>query len=590
MNQILKIVLSLSLSGTLVILLICLCTLLFKNTFSKGWRYYIWVIAVLRLLLPFAPAVNLTGGVYQEMEQAVIQMYAVTEKNQSDEGLPLQEEGVNVENVDVETPVLAGFVQNLWVVWLMGALALLIRKITVYQSFVKFTKAGWEEVTDILLLDRAAELEEQLGIKKAVELRVNPMLSSPVLIGFFRPCIVLPTASLPEAEFQYTIQHELVHYKRKDMLYKWLVQFTICMHWFNPLVYWMGRETGRACELSCDEAVIGHLDGKQREAYGDTLLNAVACGGAYKNSVASVTLHESKKQLKERLVAIMDYKAKSKPVRAAALLTAMALCVGASAVGAYASPVPSSTAIWHGTGQWNGETYTYTQSGYYEAPYIFQIGWNVNGKRNDAYPDKAELVLADRNTITVSFDRSCKQYIADQNAMNALNSLSGKLKSRHADCDLPFEKPLVVSVEYVGGESLEKLAEEYYADGSLVSFVAIFPSLPGEVQKSFCDRMFTDGKVGFFSAVMRETNNALADVYVDRAYREEKLALYASILGQTNGALANVYMEKAYRDQKLTYFASAAPYLTDEAREAWIVRCSRDKRNTYLAVLTKEAG
>lgn len=586
MNQILKMVLSLSLSGTLVILLLYLCTLLCKRTFSKRWKYYIWLIAVVRLLLPFAPPVNL----YQGMEQAVVQMAPITDKNQSVEGLPLQEEEAKAENEDKKTPVLASLFQYLWVVWLMGALALLIRKITVYQSFVKFTRAGSEEVTDILLLDRAAELEGRLGINKAVELRVNPMLSSPVLIGFFRPCIVLSSVSLPEADFQYTVQHELVHYKRKDMFYKWLVQLTICVHWFNPLVYWMEREIDRACELSCDEAVIGKLDERQREAYGDTLLNAVAAGGNYKNSVASVTLHESKKRLKERLVAIMDYKAQSKPVRAAALLTAMALCIGASAVGAYAMPVPSSAAIWHGTGQWNGETYTYIQSGYYEAPYIFQIGWNVNGKLNEAYPDKAELVLTDGSTVMVSFDRSCKPYIADQNAMNALKSLSEKLKSQRAGSALPFEKPLVVAVEYVGDKSPEKLAEEYYADGSLVSFVAVFPSLPEGAQKRFCDRMFTDKKVSFFAAVMREADSSLANVYVERAYQEEKLALYASILGQTDGALANVYMEKAYQDQKLTYFASAAPYLTDDAREAWIARCSRDRRNTYLAVLTKEAG
>ncbi|WP_195986172.1 M56 family metallopeptidase [Clostridium sp. D33t1_170424_F3] len=586
MNQVLKIVLSLSLSGALSILLLYLGIRLCGRTFSKAWRYYIWLIAVVRLLLPFAPAVNL----YQGMEQAMVQVVPYTEKDQSAEGIPLQEGETDAESDDEQPPVLAGFFQNLWVVWLMGVLVLFIRKITVYQSFIKFIRAGWEEVTDIPLLDQTAELEERLGIKKAVELRVNPMLSSPVLIGFFRPCIVLPSVSLPEAEFQYTIQHELIHYKRRDMFYKWLVQLTICMHWFNPLVYWMGREIGRACELSCDEAVIGKLDRKQREAYGDMLLNAVASGGNYKNSVASVTLHESKKQLKERLVAIMDFKAQSKPVRAAALLTAMALCVGASAVGAYASPVPSSTVIWHGTGQWNGETYTYTQSGYYEAPYIFQIGWNVKGKLDEAYPDKAELVLADGSAVKVSFDRSCKSYMTDQNVMNALKALSEKLKIQRANSALPFEKPLVISVEYVGGESPEKLAEQYYADGSLVSFVAVFPSLPEEVQKSFCDRMFTDGKVAFFAAVLREVDHTLADIYVNRAYQEGKLALYASILGETDGDLANVYMEKAYQDRKLTYFASAAPYLTDDARDAWIARCSRDKRNTYLAVLTREAG
>ena len=56
------------------------------------------------------------------------------------------------------------------------------------------------------------------------------------------------------------------------MFYKWLVQFTICLHWFNPLVYLMGREVNNACEFSCDEAVIKNLDNDGIKAYGNTLL------------------------------------------------------------------------------------------------------------------------------------------------------------------------------------------------------------------------------------------------------------------------------------------------------------------------------
>ncbi len=112
-----------------------------------------------------------------------------------------------------------------------------------------------------------------------MELYTNSLISSPILIGFFRPCIVLPTADLLDADFQYTILHELTHYKRRDMFYKWLIQFTICLHWFNPLVYVMVREVGRMCELACDEAVIKTLDAKGRQDYGNTLINAIGIAG-----------------------------------------------------------------------------------------------------------------------------------------------------------------------------------------------------------------------------------------------------------------------------------------------------------------------
>lgn len=75
-------------------------------------------------------------------------------------------------------------------------------------------------------------------------------------------------------------------------------------------IYLMSREIGRACELSCNEAVIRKLDTKGLRAYGDTLLKAIGFEGNYRNSLVSPTLNESEGLLKERLDAIMDFKKK----------------------------------------------------------------------------------------------------------------------------------------------------------------------------------------------------------------------------------------------------------------------------------------
>lgn len=162
-------------------------------------------------------------------------------------------------------------------------------------------------------------------------------VSGALLIGFFRPCIMLPTTELSESDFENTVLHELTHYKRRDMFYKWLVQVTICLHWFNPLLYLMGREVNRTCELSCDEAVIKSMGEREQRAYGDTLLNALDMGGSYKSSVASITLNESTELLKERLDAIMSFKKKSKITVTIMLVTTLVLAVGAAALGAYAA-------------------------------------------------------------------------------------------------------------------------------------------------------------------------------------------------------------------------------------------------------------
>lgn len=89
--------------------------------------------------------------------------------------------------------------------------------------------------------------------------------------------------------------HELIHYKRKDIYYKWLVQVVWCIHWFNPLLYLVVGEINRLCELSCDEAVISflELDGERRE-YAGVLLEAVVPENTYKDNITSLTLSEEK--------------------------------------------------------------------------------------------------------------------------------------------------------------------------------------------------------------------------------------------------------------------------------------------------------
>lgn len=139
-------------------------------------------------------------------------------------------------------------------------------------------------------------------MRRPIELYGNSQASSPMLLGCFRPCIILPDPGLPREDFLCTVRHELCHYRRKDLFYKWLVQITVCLHWFNPLVHMMGQEISRACELSCDEAVVWSLDEKGRRAYGDTLLRAVAPKKDGKECAASVMLGESAVLLKERLM------------------------------------------------------------------------------------------------------------------------------------------------------------------------------------------------------------------------------------------------------------------------------------------------
>ena len=348
MNEFVKILLSLSVSGTLLLLLILGLKPLYKNRFSRRWQYYIWLIVALRFLLPwnalfpFTPDTTIVGSLFEKFDTAAITNQIPTSTNVpvsvnpgDNNTAPIQ---TNREITDTAMREPFNIYVCLFFIWSALALVLFVRKITVYQGFIQYIKAGNKEVSDIKILNLLSDCEEKLNIKTRVELSCNPLIASPMLIGLFHPTIILPARELENKELSYIFVHELTHYKQRDMFYKWLIQIIVCVHWFNPFVYLLEKEVNKSCELSCDEKVISILDTQEKRAYGDTLISFLKSNSLYKSSLASVTLTEEAEQLKERLGAIMKFRKKSKVNIAITAIFTAAVCICFFVSGVYAAP------------------------------------------------------------------------------------------------------------------------------------------------------------------------------------------------------------------------------------------------------------
>ncbi len=342
MNEFMKILLSLSVSGALLLLLILGLKPLYKNKFSKRWQYYIWIVVALRLLLPFTPDTTIIGSLFEKFDTT-----AITNEIPTNPNVPVPADTGNSKaepiqtNREITTAAMREPVNKyvcLFFIWSALALVLFVRKVTVYQGFIQYIKAGNKEVSDIKILNLLSDCEEKLNIKTRVELSCNPLIASPMLIGFFRPRIILPVGEWEDKELSYIFVHELIHYKQRDMFYKWLIQIVVCVHWFNPFVYLLEKEVNKSCELSCDEKVISILNEKAKREYGDTLISFLKSNNLYKSSLASVTLTEGAEQLKERLGAIMKFRKKSKAIIAITAIFTAAVCVCFFVTGAYAAP------------------------------------------------------------------------------------------------------------------------------------------------------------------------------------------------------------------------------------------------------------
>lgn len=556
MNMIIKIFLSMSFSGTLLILTLFAIKHFLKNKISRRWQYYIWLIVIVRLLLPFAPEINLMEKLFKTINHITVQ-YNIPQKQN-----PIDEEDIShipdietidttehLNNMNLIQKIFSLLLNKIGLIWIIVALILFVRKITIYQSFIKYINARLTFVDDTELLDRFFIIAEQLDIKKPIELCTNPLVSSPLLIGFFHPYIVLPYTNISEKDFSYIILHELIHYKQRDMFYKWLVQITICLHWFNPFVYLMGKEINKACEFSCDEAVVTKVGFSKAQEYGKTLLDAMMAVGKYKESFGYVTLNENKKLLKERLGAIMNFRKKSK---LATIVLTLCVIFGTSFIGIY--PINASSI---------GNSYRYTQEGYYQSPYIFEISWNVWEKHHTYYTTKV-LTLNTGEQLTVYFSDDCKTSINDNETIKALISLLTDIYNKTKDSDFPMLHPLIISISYVGNTNITDIAEQYYNEGNLVQFGAAFSRLNETKQQEFLNRIYNEDKIAFFSVSLNKISS--------------------------DSPLIEYFAKKAYSDGKIAFFSILTDYMNDETLKSWLVKTKSDKQINFQSVLLKAIG
>lgn len=108
---------------------------------------------------------------------------------------------------------------------------------------------------------------------RSAELRLSPDVSVPTVVGLSRPKIALPAplvASLSADDLDQIVMHELAHVRRRDDWALVAQRVAEALLFFNPAVWWIGRELETERELACDEWVVGRT-GRPR-AYAACLL------------------------------------------------------------------------------------------------------------------------------------------------------------------------------------------------------------------------------------------------------------------------------------------------------------------------------
>jgi len=282
---------------------------LLSKRYTEKSRYYAWLIIIIGLIIPFRP----------QFSNAIVSI-----------DLP-GETAASIIQADNEAHIAVAY-RIAWsqiaaTVWLAGIIVSIAYHAIKHYRFVKMTRRWSCNIADVEALALFASLKEEMGITRRIDLFVCQCVDSPMMIGFAKPQIFLLTAELTRDELRFILKHELVHYKRRDLLYKYLVLAATAMHWFNPVVYLMAKAIDLLSDLSCDAEVVRSTDAYTRQRYSGTIIGVVKFQSKLRTAL-STNFYGGKKDMKNRISSIMDTSKKKTGIVIAGFLLLLTIGIG----------------------------------------------------------------------------------------------------------------------------------------------------------------------------------------------------------------------------------------------------------------------
>jgi GWxTD domain-containing protein len=159
---------------------------------------------------------------------------------------------------DLPTSGLAAVVPWLAPCWILGVWVFSLQQVAGWVSVRRLRRRGvcspperWRE--------NLAGLSAQLRISRPVLLLESCLADVPVVLGHFRPVILMPVGlltGLPAAQIEAILLHELAHIRRYDYLVNLLQRAVEGLLFYHPAVWWISHAIRAERENCCDDMVV----------------------------------------------------------------------------------------------------------------------------------------------------------------------------------------------------------------------------------------------------------------------------------------------------------------------------------------------
>lgn len=320
------------LSSSVLILVILLIRVLFRERISRKLMYSLWLLAAIRLLVPFhigASSLSILTLADRAEQSAPVQSVItrvdtavrppqtpeMTRPPRTEQNVPPETAAPHADSPETaaphadptvsadptqEAPIpaqptqpqkaplkLAGILKGIWIA---GAVLM----------------GGWFCGVNYRYARKLRKPSSPIPCDESpVPVRISKNAVTPCLIGILSPVIYLPEAfAADDSRRRHILAHELTHLRRKDNFWSLIRCLCLCIYWFDPLVWAAAYYSKQDCELACDEGALRRLPEAERLSYGRTLVDTVAQSNQKSLFLANTAMFGSGKSLKERVKAI----------------------------------------------------------------------------------------------------------------------------------------------------------------------------------------------------------------------------------------------------------------------------------------------
>ena len=165
-----------------------------------------------------------------------------------------------VSSVTKAAPALNSekFIRGFVFAWLLGVSALALRLLFISLVVARLKRRG-NEPLGAQWIQQLHRLKTALQISRPVRLVKSALVEVPTVVGWLRPLILLPAATLTgltPGQLESILAHELAHVRRHDYLVDLLQNALETLLFYHPAVWWVSGCVRAEREICCDEIAV----------------------------------------------------------------------------------------------------------------------------------------------------------------------------------------------------------------------------------------------------------------------------------------------------------------------------------------------